>query len=37
MARIGKGIADIIKRKEAAIPDVKEMVDDLTKKYPLFL
>ena len=37
MARIGKGIADIIKRKEAAIPDVSEMVDELTRKYPLFL
>lgn len=37
MALIGKGIADIIKRKEAAIPDVSEMVDELTRKYPLFL
>ncbi|NLX82806.1 MAG: serine hydroxymethyltransferase [Clostridiales bacterium] len=36
MVRIAEGIADIIKRKNKAIPDVQKMVEDLTKKHPLF-
>ena len=36
MARIGQGIASIIKSKEAAIPQVKAMVKELTEQYPLF-
>ena len=36
MARIAKGIADIIKNKEAAVPAVKMMVKELTQEYPLF-
>jgi glycine hydroxymethyltransferase len=36
MARIAKGIADIIKKKEAAVPSVKIMVKELTQRYPLF-
>ena len=36
MARIASGIASIIKNKEAAIPEVKAMVKELTEQYPLF-
>ena len=36
MARIAKGIADIIKNREAALPAVKMMVKELTQEYPLF-
>ena len=36
MVRIGQGIASIIKNKEAAIPEVKAMVKELTEQYPLF-
>ncbi len=35
-ARIAKGIADIIRNKEQAVPRVREMVAQLTKEYPLF-
>lgn len=36
MERLAKGIANIIKNKEAAIPEVKAMVKELTEQYPLF-